>query len=380
MGIKDSLKFSVSLSKKILRRSLAAMLTFSLLFNVISNIKVHAGTAVAHIPLEQLQQMPFDRVQERAKVLESQLEGQTKGTGEYTQTVQDLTEASQVLIDKKNVETTELNMQIDEQQKKIDVLKNEIEIQSDKLKQALEAIYIAGGDVAFLNLFFKSAGVKDFVDTADTVKVINDSYTETLQSLEDEKAELDKQQQVLEIRKQELTQVLKNLEEQRQKFEKFRSENAEAIDKIRQERIKAVYGGALSEQFDINKLGKRGRYIWPLPGFIWISSSFGDGRGHTGIDIAGSGVEGAPIVAAADGVITHAGVSDGGYGIYVEINHGDGYSTLYAHQSRSIVEVGQMVKRGQVIGYVGNTGHSFGAHLHFETRFNNNPYDPQIEV
>lgn len=380
MGIKDSLKFSVSLSKKILRRSLAAMLTFSLLFNVNSNIKVHAGTAVAHIPLEQLQQMPFDKVQERAKVLESQLEGQTKGTGEYTQTVQDLTEVSQVLIDKKNVETTELNMQIDEQQKKIDALKNEIEIQSDKLKQALEAIYVAGGDVAFLNLFFKSAGVKDFVDTADTVKVINDSYTETLQSLENEKTELDRQQQTLEFRKQELTQVLKSLEEQRQKFEKFRSENAEAIDKIRQERIKAAYGSALSEQFDINKLGKRGRYIWPLPGFIWISSPYGDGRNHLGIDIAGSGVEGAPIVAAADGVITHAGGSDGGYGIYVEINHGDGYSTLYAHQSRITVKVGQVVKRGQVIGYVGNTGHSFGAHLHFETRFNNNPYDPQIEV
>lgn len=380
MGIKDSLKFSVSLSKKVLRRSLAAMLTFSLLFNVNSNIKVHAVAEVAHIPLEQLQQMPFDKVQERAKVLESQLEGQTKGTGEYTQTVQDLTEVSQVLIDKKNVETTELNMQIDEQQKKIDALKNEIEIQSDKLKQALEAIYIAGGDVAFLNLFFKSAGVKDFVDTADTVKVINDSYTETLQSLEDEKAELDKQQQTLEFRKQELTQVLKSLEEQRQKFEKFRSENAEAIDKIRQERIKAAYGSALSEQFDINKLGKRGRYIWPLPGFIWISSPYGDGRNHLGIDIAGSGVEGAPIVAAADGVITHAGGSDGGYGIYVEINHGDSYSTLYAHQSSITVKVGQVVKRGQVIGYVGNTGHSFGAHLHFETRFNGNPYDPQFEV
>jgi len=383
LGIKDNLKLSVNLSKKVLRRSLAATLTFSLLFNVNANLKVHAEAAVEQMSLEQLQQMPFDKVQERAKALEEKLEGQTKGTSEYTQTVKDLTDTSQVLIDQKNIETTELNAQIEEQQKKIDVIKEEIKVQSDKLKQALEAIYIAGGDAAFLNLFFQSDGVKDFVDTADTVKVINDNYTETLQGLENEKAELDKQQQVFEAKKQELSQVLQNLEEQRQKFEKFMKENAEAIEKISKEQMSASRASETADQAGVTILSgvsKSGRYIWPVPGHYMISSPFGDGRNHLGIDITGHAVHGAPIIAAADGVVTHAGGSGGGYGNYVEINHGGGYSTLYAHQSVVAVRCGQSVKQGQVIGYVGNTGRSYGAHLHFETWHNGKRYNPATEL
>jgi murein DD-endopeptidase MepM/ murein hydrolase activator NlpD len=119
-----------------------------------------------------------------------------------------------------------------------------------------------------------------------------------------------------------------------------------------------------------------GNFIWPVNGSI--SSGFGMrwGRLHAGVDIvAGTGT---PIRAAASGVVafTQPEASSGGYGNYTCINHGGGISTCYAHQVRFGTTAGAHVSQGQVIGYVGNTGHSFGSHLHFEVRINGAPVDP----
>ena len=119
-----------------------------------------------------------------------------------------------------------------------------------------------------------------------------------------------------------------------------------------------------------------GRFIWPINGPI--SSGFGMrwGRLHAGIDIvAGTGT---PIRAAASGTVafTQPEASSGGYGNYTCINHGGGISTCYAHQSRFLTSAGAHVSQGQVIGLVGNTGHSFGSHLHFEVRVNGAPTNP----
>ena len=75
-------------------------------------------------------------------------------------------------------------------------------------------------------------------------------------------------------------------------------------------------------------------------------------------------------------MVISAGSTSGGYGNMTLINHGNGLSTLYGHQSSIIVSAGQSVTQGQVIGYVGSTGKSTGCHLHFEVRVNGNPVDP----
>lgn len=124
-----------------------------------------------------------------------------------------------------------------------------------------------------------------------------------------------------------------------------------------------------------------GSFGWPLPGHMGISSPFGSRthpirrtqEHHTGIDIPAPA--GTRIVAAADGVVRLAGWN-GGFGITVIIDHGDGYSTLYAHNSRNRVAVGQSVTRGQHIADVGTTGVSTGNHLHFEIRRNGVPVNP----
>jgi len=95
---------------------------------------------------------------------------------------------------------------------------------------------------------------------------------------------------------------------------------------------------------------------------------------HAGLDFTAP--QGTPIYATADGRIKTSGSSSGGYGNHVVINHGYGYETLYGHMVRVKVRAGQNVKRGEVIGWVGNTGKSTGPHCHYEVHKNGNAVDP----
>src|SRR5215208_305494 len=114
-------------------------------------------------------------------------------------------------------------------------------------------------------------------------------------------------------------------------------------------------------------------FIWPVNGPVTSGFGMRWGRMHEGIDI---GVPaGTPIHAAASGRVLYSGWM-GGYGNLVAIDHGRGLSTAYGHQSSIAVGNGQIVTQGQVIGYVGCTGHCFGDHLHFEVRVNGSAVDP----
>lgn len=95
---------------------------------------------------------------------------------------------------------------------------------------------------------------------------------------------------------------------------------------------------------------------------------------HTGIDLAT--YTGAPIFAPADGIVLQAGFS-GGYGRTIVLNHGYSWKTKYAHLNKLLVKVGQVVKKGEIIGEVGSTGSSTGPHLHFEMKYFDENMDPR---
>lgn len=187
-------------------------------------------------------------------------------------------------------------------------------------------------------------------------------------------------------RRLEVLAIKNRLVDRRQQFEAARTDKRQALVSTRTSR-KKLEGHLVALEKEEQKIQARlagfpsagpirkgnGSMIWPVGGTF--TSPFGQrwGRLHAGIDIAAA--EGTPIRAAQSGKVVLAGWT-GGYGNYTCIQHGGALSTCYAHQVRYGTSVGANVSQGQVIGYVGNTGNSTGAHLHFETRINGNPVDP----
>lgn len=123
------------------------------------------------------------------------------------------------------------------------------------------------------------------------------------------------------------------------------------------------------------KAGNKG-YCWPVDtGYRqYVSSFWGDGRGHKGYDIAAS--KGTPILSVYGGKVVSVNSSGDAYGLHFVIDHGNGIKTLYAHCSKLYVSVGDRVERGEVVGLVGATGRVTGTHLHFEVYRNGAPTDP----
>ncbi len=123
-----------------------------------------------------------------------------------------------------------------------------------------------------------------------------------------------------------------------------------------------------------------GDFIWPVPssGLCTTLFEYRWGSFHTGIDIAGSGIYGADIVASDAGTVVFAGYNSSGYGYQVIIDHGNGYSTMYAHCAFLYVNEGDKVAKGTPVAGVGSTGYSTGDHLHFEVWENGTPIDPLL--
>ena len=146
---------------------------------------------------------------------------------------------------------------------------------------------------------------------------------------------------------------------------------------VKQPVNKKVVEGTKKTSTSTKYITGSGKFIWPVPNYRYCSRWYG-GR-HKGVDICGPA--GTPIYATASGTVTKAGYNKAGagtgYGYSVIINHGGGYSSVYAHCLSLTVSAGQSVKQGQLIGYMGSTGRSTGNHCHFEIRLNGSYIPPQ---
>jgi len=132
-----------------------------------------------------------------------------------------------------------------------------------------------------------------------------------------------------------------------------------------------------NEAIDIKLYDPPANRYWSAPLNVGkMTSNFGYrwGRWHTGTDLDLE--TGDPVYVAFDGIVRVVGWDGNGYGRYVLVRHYNGLETLYGHMSKQTVETGQLVKAGDQLGLGGNTGRSFGAHLHFETRYEGNPFSP----
>ncbi len=267
----------------------------------------------------------------------------------------------------------------------------------DLLEQRLIANYEVG-DITYLDMLMNSANIIDFLSSYYSIQEIVKYDIELLEQIEKErkqvetsKKELDEKKATLKVKKAKkeqlsiITQNNKNIKEQaianltqeeqelQQKINEYKEEEAriEALIKVASNEYE--YTGDYTGGVMAWPVAKSGTYITsgygirehPIQGII---------KSHSGIDIGNAGF-GAPVIAAADGIVTMAG-RYGGYGNCVMINHGNGISTLYGHGQTILTEVGKEVKKGDLIMEVGSTGISTGPHLHFEVRINGSCTDP----
>ena len=286
----------------------------------------------------------------------------------------------------------------------IDKKETDINESMQLFRDRVRAIYMTGGysDKAnSLIMLLSSESVSDFLTRAMYLKRLNehdralmDVLEEELASLNDEKAKLDETKKELEAEKAELTETRDSLQnsliEARSSIQDINAmqseleENYEELSgylKEIQNEIADIYKNLTTSKEDY--VG--GEMMWPAPGYSKITCEYGwrfNGTDfHTGIDISGSGIHGAKVVAANTGTVIftkqcpYNGYSYG-YGTYAIVDHGGGITTLYAHMSSLAVNVGDVVVMGQQIGNVGNTGWSTGAHLHFEVRKDGKSVNP----
>lgn len=276
----------------------------------------------------------------------------------------------------------------------IDADINKVQAEYDRkenlLKKRMVALYKAG-DATYLDVLLSSSSIVDFLSKYYMLEKIIDYDTDLMKELEVEKNSIENKKQEQEKKKVDLKvakakagqmQILmeNNKMLQENYSAKLTTEEATLNEQIlqykqEQEEIERQIQAAINWSGDLAIQYKGGVMIWPVGvNGTYITSPFGNRlhpiqgvyKYHSGIDIGNAGY-GAPVLAAADGVVTYAGVMSG-YGNCVMINHGSGIVTLYGHGQTIYATLGQTVKQGDVIMAVGSTGNSTGPHLHFEVR------------
>jgi len=264
-------------------------------------------------------------------------------------------------------------------------LNKQIDSRDKLLKKRVRTMYLNQGSANYLDVLLGSESFGNFIDRVFALKTISENDQNMLNDQKQDKANRAANQQALIDEQSQLknglaelkdleTELLKKEEDQRSQLALLKKEASKIkekeMDKNEETEVAEAQTRALSSQSaDLENLSdSKADFIKPAQGYI--SSGFGqrsfDNSFHPGIDIASS--EGTPVMAAADGVVFRAYHSSS-YGNTVMVSHkinGQLFTTVYAHLNSYHVSAGERVSKGQDIGGMGNTGESFGSHLHFE--------------
>ena len=275
-------------------------------------------------------------------------------------------------------------------------------------------IYI-NGRLSYLDVVIGSKDFSDFANRLEVLKRIIDSDITLINEIKKERSEIEAHKQKLETDRAKLVELEKAALAKQAEIEQKKAERNVVLQKAQNDRATAMQAieelNASSAQVSAmlkerqaaraaaaaaaaaaaqtsagqgqsvsdNWVQGTGQLGWPVSGEITspygyrVHPIWGTTIYHSGIDIGVD--EGTPVHAADGGVVVWSGWM-GGYGYAVVIDHGNGLSTLYGHNSELAVDEGQSVAKGQVISYAGSTGNSTGPHVHFEVRVNGDPVDP----
>ena len=294
---------------------------------------------------------------------------------------------------KSDIDKTNIDLAVKEND--LAEISKELEVKESILNNRISAIYKNRG-ASFFEILFKS---KSFIELLSKFKLMNllaEQDTEIISEIKDKKsATLSVKQNIMELRNKQdeqkatLEKLVTQAEQKKAEVAGILDQKKDILSDTRADKnaLLALEAQQAAKENEIQRIleslrygsAPNGKLMWPVGGRL--VSGFGNRRhpilgyvrAHTGVDIAAA--NGSPIYAADGGEVIQASYS-GGYGNSILIYHGGGFATFYAHMSGFAVGQGQMVKRGQIIGYVGATGLATGPHLHFEVRINGGAQNP----
>jgi murein DD-endopeptidase MepM/ murein hydrolase activator NlpD len=365
-----------------------ALLLTTILFGS-SVIPLHAGEL--EDALKEQEQLQQKEQQARGQLNEltytgDKLKAQIKDLAAQITVAKNDLNQKQVAYNKAQQEVTLAEKELNEQ-------KQELENRREVLRQRVRNIYVEG-QISYLDILFQSKNLSDFITRLEYFNKLVENDQKILADIAKEKELIEQKAQELQTRRDQAAK-LKNqaaeakaaLDSKNQQHQVALSQNKKAQDAIfdQIEKMEADSNAIAAKirQLTATSSGKVHGTIstYPLPGYNEISDAYGwrihpithKKSLHTGTDIPAP--TGTPVKAAGTGVVIMAGWY-GAYGNAVIIDHGGGYTSLYGHNSKLAVSVGDNVTAGQIIAYVGSTGWSTGPHLHFEVRVNGEPTDP----
>ena len=324
--------------------------------------------------------------QSKQKNITTELKKTVKKEGEVVTKIQSLEEE----INKSEAELESLYGKISTTEGEINTTVNKltsaeekIDDKQDVMGSRLNVMY-KNGTIGYAEVLLSSKSITELLTNLDMVKKIVNHDVELLKDMKEQRDIIEEQKISLENQKRQLVNLKSSVEQKKKTLVVSRGEQERLRADLAQDKV------ALEKMLDqtkkeadeisnkIRSLQSNGAYVggqlqWPVPGYSTVSSPFGNRihpilktkKFHSGIDIPAP--SGRDVVAAGDGKVVSSS-NLGSYGKAVIIDHGGGIMTLYAHNSKLLVQNGQTVTKGQKIALIGSTGLSTGPHLHFEVR------------
>lgn len=388
--------------KKALRRK--GIVSLLVLFSLSISLRAGEAFAVTQSEIDDIQRqrefLTAQREQSQAKV--DELQAEQASVLEQKAALDARNQYALVQIQLTNEQIELLDELIKQKEEEVNAAREKEEVQLERYRTRVRAME-ENSSQSILELIVNSSSLSEMLAAVDDMGAIMESdrslqeeyiaareatqqimaeYEDAKADYEAKRRELRLEQTKLERQVEEACALIAGLQNDLERAAAEYEINAAAEDEM------IAYLDALSLQFAqeqeeaLRRALAVGTFLWPVPDCTLITSRFGYRihpilkyeRFHAGVDIGAK--SGDTIVAADGGTVAVAEYSDS-YGNYVLINHGNGYTTLYAHMCSIAVEAGQTVEQGETLGYVGSTGWSTGPHCHFEIRYNEEKTDPE---
>ena len=380
------------------------------------------------------------KLDQQLKDAESQLakyEKQAEETEEYLEEYDNKMKIQEEQVENVQQQIELCEADIAELEKTVEEKQSEVDKGIEQFRQRLRALYMSGND-SMASVLAGSTDFYDMLARMEFVERVSkhdndliDSLNEQIAELEADKEELQQKLEALEAKKaekeayyeelretynnhaetkrmqeakaedyrqraseieaeqeqveKELQAEIRRLQEEAERKRKEEEERRRQEEEKRRKEAEANNTAYVPEDYTPPATYSDTGFIWPVPSVRNMNDGYGNrtideegGRSdfHKGIDITKPGCGGTAVVASAGGTVIQAGDKGNGYGNCVIIDHGDGISTLYAHNSSLAVSVGDNVVQGQTLSYIGHTGYAYGDHCHFEVRVNGQHTNP----